>query len=142
MNPYLEVLRPKLTKSDYEKLAAISHPIVHEFIAKANDLCNPEYIFICSDSAQDLEHVRNQALATGEETHLKIKGHTVHFDGYCDQARDKERTKFLVPKEVDLGQELNTMERTAGLTEIHTILKNIMHGHELYIKFYFCQVLN
>jgi len=33
MNPYLEVLRPKLTKRDYEKLAAIADPIVHVFIA-------------------------------------------------------------------------------------------------------------
>ena len=62
MNPYLEVLRPKLSKRDYEKLSVIVHPIVHEFIAKANDLCNPTKIFICSDSAEDIAHIRKQAM--------------------------------------------------------------------------------
>ena len=67
MNPYLEALEPKLTKKDYEKLCAIDNPNVHEFIAKGADLCHAEKIFICSDSAEDIAHVRRQAIASGEE---------------------------------------------------------------------------
>jgi phosphoenolpyruvate carboxykinase (GTP) len=135
MNPYLEVLRPKLTKRDYEKLSAIAHPIVHEFIAKANDLCNPESIFICSDSAEDIEHVRSQALATGEETHLKIEGHTVHFDGMYDQGRDRQATKYLVPKGISLSKALNQTDRQEGLSEVRGFLRDSMKGRTMIVRF-------
>jgi phosphoenolpyruvate carboxykinase (GTP) len=135
MNPYLEVLRPKLTKSDYEKLSAIAHPIVHEFIAKANDLCNPEHIFICSDSAEDIEHVRSQALATGEEDNLKIKGHTVHFDGFYDQGRDRQATKYLVPTGISLSKALNQIDRQEGLSEVRGLLRDSMKGRTMIVRF-------
>ena len=54
MNPYLEALQPKMSALDFQKLAAIDNPIVHEFIAKESDLCQPKDIFICSDSEQDI----------------------------------------------------------------------------------------
>lgn len=135
MNPYLEVLRPKLTKRDYEKLSAIAHPIVHEFIAKANDLCNPEHIFICSDSAEDIEHVRSQALATGEENNLKIKGHTVHFDGIYDQGRDRQATKYLVPTGISLSKALNQIDRQEGLSEVRGLLRDSMKGRTMIVRF-------
>ena len=98
MNSCVEALRPKLTTPDYRKLCAIAIPKVHEFIAESADLCNPERIFICSDSAEDIAYVRKQAIVTGEETTLRLLGHTVHFDGMHDQGRDREATKYLVPK--------------------------------------------
>ena len=101
MNPYLEALQPKLSESDFKKLSAIDNPNVHEFIAKENDLCHPKEIFICSDSAEDIAHVRKQAIASGEEQAiLTLQGHTVHFDGEYDQGRDRQATKYLVPKGV------------------------------------------
>jgi phosphoenolpyruvate carboxykinase (GTP) len=65
-----------------------------------------------------------------------MEGHTVHFDGYYDQARDKAQTKFLLPKGVDLGPEINSKDRDEGLAEIHEILKDIMVGHEVFVKFF------
>ncbi|MCW4044314.1 MAG: phosphoenolpyruvate carboxykinase (GTP) [Candidatus Bathyarchaeota archaeon] len=136
MNPYLEVLRPKLSQTDYEKLAAITHPIVHEFIAKANDLCNPKSIFICSDSAEDIAHVRNQAIATGEEKAiLKLKGHTVHFDGMYDQGRDRQATKYLVPKGITLSKALNQIDRQEGLTEVRGLLRDSMKERTMIVRF-------
>ena len=111
MNPYLDALKPKLSESDYKKLCAISIPKVHEFIAKSADLCNAEHVFVCSDSPQDKAHIRQQAIATGEETPLKIEGHTYHFDGYYDQGRDRKATKYLVPKKVFLTKALNQIDR-------------------------------
>ena len=67
---------------------------------------------------------------------LAIAGHTVHFDGYYDQARDKNNTKFLLPPGVDLGANLNAMDRGEGLKEIHSILKDIMRGHQLFVRFF------
>jgi len=136
MNPYLEVLRPKLSQVDYEKLSAITNPIVHEFIAKANDLCNPQSIFICSDSAEDIAHIRNQAIATGEEkTNMKLTGHTVHFDGIHDQGRDRQATKYLVPKGVTLSKALNQIDRQEGLAEVRGVLRDSMKEHTMIVRF-------
>src|SRR4030065_1289701 len=129
MNTYLEALRPKLSELDYEKLSALGNPNVHEFIAKASDLCHPERIFICSDSAEDIAYVRRQAIATGEEKAiLTLPGHTVHFDGVYDQGRDRQATKYLVPKGVSLSKALNQIAREEGLAEVRGFMKDSMKG--------------
>jgi phosphoenolpyruvate carboxykinase (GTP) len=136
MNPYLETLRPKLSEHDYEKLCAIANPIVHEFITKASDLCNPERIFICSDSAEDIAYIRHQAIATGEEKAiLTLPGHTVHFDGLYDQGRDREVTKYLVPKGVSLSKALNQIDRQEGLAEVKGLLRDSMKGRTMIVLF-------
>jgi len=136
MNSYLEALRPKLSQPNYEKLCAITNPIVHEFIAKASDLCNPEKIFICSDSAEDIVHIRHQAIATGEEqAALTLPGHTVHFDGVHDQGRDRQATKYLVPKGISLSKVLNQIDRQEGLAEIKGILRDSMEGRTMIVRF-------
>ena len=105
MNPYLEALQPKLSAARLQKTKCNRQPKRHEFIAKENDLCQPKEIFICSDSAEDIAHVRKQAIASGEEQAiLTLPGHTVHFDGEYDQGRDRQATKYLVPKGVILKQ--------------------------------------
>ncbi|MBN1784811.1 MAG: phosphoenolpyruvate carboxykinase (GTP) [Candidatus Bathyarchaeota archaeon] len=135
MNPYIDAMRPKLSDSDYKKLCAISIPKVHEFIAKSADLCNAEHIFICSDSQEDKDYIRNQAITTKEEAHLNIKGHTVHFDGYHDQGRDREATKYLVPKRVFLSKALNQIDRQEGLAEVKGTLRDSMTGRTMIARF-------
>jgi len=135
MNPYLDALKPKLSESDYKKLCAISIPKVHEFIAKSADLCNAEHVFVCSDSPQDKAHIRQQAIATGEETPLKIEGHTYHFDGYYDQGRDRKATKYLVPKKVFLTKALNQIDRQEGLAEVKGALRDSMTGRTMIVRF-------
>jgi len=128
-------LRSKMSEGDFQKLLRIDHPLLHRFIAKYVDLCAPSSVFICSDSPEDIRYIRESAIRNREEAELSIEGHTVHFDGEHDQARDKEQTKFLIPNGVDLGPELNSMDRDEGLKEIHSVLSNIMNGHELIVKF-------
>jgi phosphoenolpyruvate carboxykinase (GTP) len=136
MNPYLEALQPKLTPEDFKKLSRMDNPNVHEFIAKESDLCHPENIFICTDSTEDLEHVRKQAVATGEEQAiLNIPGHTVHFDGEQDQGRDRAATKYLVPKGLSLSKALNQMDRQDGLLEVSSLLRNSMVGKTMVVRF-------
>jgi phosphoenolpyruvate carboxykinase (GTP) len=132
----IDVLKKRLCERDYQKLVAIDNPKLHQFVAKYVELCNPDKVFVSTDSPEDIQYIREVAIRNGEEKKLTIKGHTIHFDGYYDQARDKKQTKFLVPKGVDLGPELNAMDRDEGLQEIHNIMKNIMKGHELYVRFF------
>jgi len=135
-------LEERLTSEDYKKIMNLNNPKIYCFIAKFIDLCNPAKVKVCDESEEDIQYTREACIKNHEEAKLAIKGHTIHFDGYNDQARDKERTKFLVPKGVDLGPELNTMNKEEGLEEIYEIMKNIMEGHELFIKFYCLGPLN
>ncbi len=135
MNPYIEALRPKLSKPDYKKLCAISIPKVHEFIAKSADLCNAEQVFICSDSARDIAYVRQQAITTKEEAPLNIPGHTIHYDGFYDQGRDRKATKYLVPKRVFLSKALNQIDRQEGLAEVKGLLRDSMNGRTMIARF-------
>jgi phosphoenolpyruvate carboxykinase (GTP) len=136
MNPYLEALQPKLSPADFQKLSVIDNPNVHEFIAKESDLCQPKEIFICSDSAEDITHVRKQAIASGEEQAiLTLQGHAVHFDGEHDQGRDRQATKYLVPKGVTLSKALNQMDRQEGLAEVRGVLRDSMQGKTMIVRF-------
>ncbi len=131
-----EMLKTKLGVENYEKLMAIDNPKLHQFIADYVELCNPDRVFICTDSAEDIKHIREAAIRNGAESELATSGHTIHFDNYHDQARDREHTNILIPKGVDLGPTLSTKDRDEGLGEIHEILKDIMKGHELYVRFF------
>jgi phosphoenolpyruvate carboxykinase (GTP) len=136
MNGYLEALRPKMSEVDYQKLVAITNPKAYEFIAKASDLCNAEKIFICSDSAEDIAYVRQEAIATGEETAvLTLSGHTVHFDGIHDQGRDRQATKYLVPRGISFSKALNQIDRQEGLVEVKGLLRDSMKGRTMIVRF-------
>lgn len=135
MNGYLEAIQPKMSEIDHQKLSAIANTKVHEFIAKASDLCNCEKIFICSDSVEDIAYVRQQAIATGEEKVLAMPGHTVHFDGMYDQGRDREATKYLVPRGVTLSKALNQIDRQEGLAEVKGLLRDSMVGRTMIVRF-------
>jgi phosphoenolpyruvate carboxykinase (GTP) len=131
-----EMLKNKLGEGNYHKLLGIDNPQLHEFVARYVELCNPDRVFVSTDSPEDIAYIREAAIRNREEKRLAVDGWTVHFDGYYDQARDKPRTKFLVPPGVNLGPNLNAMDREEGLKEIHEILENLMQGHELYIRFF------
>jgi len=130
-----KVLRAGLTTEHYDRLMALPHPHIHRFVADAIELCTPESVFICTDSAADIRHVRQQALAKGEERPLATAGHTVHFDGIQDQGRDREATRYLVPREDSLGTALNQLERERGLAEVRGLLRGAMRGRTMIVRF-------
>ena len=132
----MEVLKEKLGQDNYEKLMKIDNPSLHQFVAKYIELGRPEKVFVCTDSREDLAYVREAALKYGEERKLATAGHTIHFDNYGDQGRDKEHTAILVPQGVELGSTINTSDRDAGLKEVHEILNGLMEGHELFVRFF------
>jgi len=136
MNNYLEALKSKLTEADFKKLCNIENPKVHEFIAKSSDLCHSEHIFVCSDDPKDIEHVRKQAIVSGEEKSiLKIKGHTIHFDGFNDQGRDRKATKYLVPRGTSFSKALNQIDRQEGLSEVKNLLMDSMKNRTMIVRF-------
>ncbi len=64
-----------------------------------------------------------------------MKGHSVHFDGYYDQGRDRENTKILLSKG-GLGKNINTGNRDRCISEIMKLLDGIMAGKEMFVRFF------
>jgi phosphoenolpyruvate carboxykinase (GTP) len=132
----LTFLKERLDKDNFEKLAAIQNEGLHAFIADYVELCDPASVFIVTDSKQDLETIRGQSVITKEEIPLAVAGHTLHFDGYFDQARDKNHTLFLLPKGVDLGKHIESTEKEEGTKEVRGILKGIMKDRRMLVRFF------
>ena len=136
MSKDLEIIKEKCDRENFEKIVRIKNNYLFKFIAKFVKLLNPKSIFVCNDSENDFNYIRNKTIEDGEEKKLSIEGYTVHFDGYYDQGRDKEHTRLLVPKGVYLGSNLDTMDKERGLKEIFSIMEDIMHDRELYVLFF------
>ncbi len=131
-----QLLKEKLTTENYNRLIALDNPKMHDFVADAIELTRPASVFVCTDSDEDRAYIRELAIKNGEERPLNIPGHTCHFDGYYDQARDKVRTKYLLPPGSELGASLNSIEKAAGVEEVRSFLKDSMVGREMLICFF------
>lgn len=135
-NECIQKLEGLLKKEEFEKLLKINNPSIYQFIVNAIILCNPDDVFICSDTPDEIAHVKNMAIVSREESAaLSIPGHTFHFDGYYDQGRDRDATKFLVPEGETLSSNLNQIEREKGIEKISEILKNSMQGKTMIVRF-------
>jgi len=131
-----ELLKEKLTTENYNRLIALDNPKMHEFIANAIELTGATSVSVLTDSQEDRTYLGELAIKNGEEIPLEVAGHTCHFDGYNDQARDKARTKYLLPAGSDLGASLNSIEKQAGVEEVRSFLKDSMVGREMLVCFY------
>jgi phosphoenolpyruvate carboxykinase (GTP) len=132
---HLELLRGRLAPEHYERLVAVPNPRLHRFVADAVELCDPDEVLVFDDSEEGMALTRARAVETGEETALAIRGHTVHFDGMQDQGRDREVTKYLVPKGDSLPPALNQIEREEGLAEVRGLMAGSMKGRAMLVRF-------
>jgi len=130
-----KLLKEKMSAEQYNRLMAVDNVKIHEFVADAIELTSPQTVFVCTDSAKDVKYVRDMAVKSGEESPLETPGHTYHFDGYHDQGRDREVTKYLVPKTEKLSKALNQIEREQGLAEVRGLLKDSMKGRTMILRF-------
>ncbi len=133
---YADILKPKMSPESFAKLEALDNDKLHAYVADAVELCKPESVYVCDDSKADEQYIRDNAIANEEESKLNTEGHTVHYDGYTDQGRDKSVTKYLLPEGVELGERLNSTSRTEGLGEIRGYLDGAMAGKEMFLAFY------
>ena len=132
----IEILKKRLGDSGFKKLSVIDNPDLHAFVAKYLEHCNPARVFVSDDSPEDIKYIRESAIKNGEEAKLKIEGHTVHFDNYGDQGRDKKNTGILIPKGVEMGEHIETKDRDTALVDIMNVLKDSMKGKEAYVCFF------
>ena len=132
----LSVLRAGLDEANLAKLLALANPKMHRFVADAVELCKPAKVFVATDDPADIAFIRQLAVDNGEEAPLAIEGHTVHYDGYFDQARDKANTRYLLPPGLALGERLNSVDRAGGLREVRGLLAGAMAGRTALVRFF------
>lgn len=130
-----DILREKCAAGHFEILAGLENEELLKFVEEYTKLANPQSIFVRTDSEEDAGYIRKKAIQSGEELKLAVEGHTVHFDGIHDQARDKKNTKFLVTPDMTLGHGINSISREDGLKEIRSLLKNSMADKEMFVLF-------
>ena len=136
MSKYTELFTSVMDEASLRKLLAIENERVHEFVAYAIELCRPASVFVGDDSDADKAYCRMQAIDTLEELQLGTNGHTVHFDGYFDQARKKEVTKYLVPEGEYLDPNLGQMPRSEGIEEMENLQRGAYEGREMFVRFF------
>ena len=119
-----------------KKLEALNNAYVIQRVEEAMILCQPEKVTVVTDAPEDIQYVRELALKSKEEEKLRLDGHTVHFDGYYDQGRDKENTRYLLSKKVDWGIDINSIDKDKGLEEIKSYFKGSMKGKEMLVRFF------
>lgn len=125
-----------MDRENLEKLRAIKNPHVEEQVAKFLSLCKPEKATVITDDQKDIDYVRRLAMEIGEEYPLAMDGHTIHWDGYKDQARDKGNTKVLTTPEMQMSKGINTISRDEGLEEVLGYMDGSMKGKECIIRFF------
>jgi len=136
MDNIKNVLQKKLSPGHFDRLMAIENPDMHAFVADAIQLTVPESVFVCTDSNRDMTLIRDLARNGGGENSLAAKGHTYHFDGPKDQARDKANTKYLLPPGTSLGENLNSTDKETGTSEARSFLAGSMKGKQMLICFF------
>ena len=134
---YREILKSKMSEESYQKIEALKNPKIVDFVGFFAEHCDPASIYVCDDSEKDVQYVRDQALAKGEEHPLANSKQTIHWDGYGDQARDKKNTRFMVYKEnLESMASMNSIEYEEGLAEIMDISKGNMSGKDAVVQFF------
>ena len=131
-----ELLQAKMHDESYNKLVALDNDEAIQFIVEAVKLCEPDAVWVGDDSNEDVAYIRQLATDNKEEIPLEMQGHTVHFDGYFDQARKKEVTKYLVPAGVTMDSKLNQMPRDQGMKEMEDLQRGSYRERTMLVRFF------
>lgn len=132
----MDIDRTIIDDVNKNKLTALGNPYVIKVVEEYVKLCKPAKVTVLTDSQEDIDYIRELTLRNKEEAKLALDGHTIHFDGIYDQARDKANTCVLLPKGAKTSKFINTKDREEGLKEILGFFDSIMHGKEMLVCFF------
>jgi len=124
------------------KLKALGNAHVLSIVTEYAHLMQPDKITVITDEQNDIAYVQRKAIETGEERPLRLEGHSIHFDGYSDQGRDKVHTRVLVQNGNKISPHINTLNRDLGLAELGELMQGIMTGKEMLVRFFCLGPLN
>ncbi len=131
-----------IDEKDLQKIKDLSNEHIMNLLNEYIELLQPSKVYVITDEEEDIQFVRQHAIDIGEEAKLKMEGHTIHYDSYYDQARDKGNTRVLVTPEMKMSNKINQIDREEGLKEIFGIMDGIMKGKEMIVRFFVLGPLN
>lgn len=132
----IDSLKKYMDKKNYDKIKALKNRHLNEQMTQLLEILKPEKVTVITDKPEDIQYIRKLSITKGEEIPLKMEGHTIHWDGYQDQARDKENTRILTTKTMNMSKGINTIDLDEGLEEIYELMDGIMKGKECLIRFF------
>ena len=129
------LFKSKLDDSNLAKINTIKNEEALLKIANAIAMCEPDKVFIISDTREDAAYVKAQSIKTGEERNLAIKNHTIHFDLPEDQGRLVKQTLYIVNEDEDISSIAKKELRADSHKYIKDNMKGIMKGLTMYVAF-------
>lgn len=126
----------KLDSANIEKLQGIKNEEALIKVANAIAMCKPDYVFVNTGSAEDVQWIREYSLRQGEEEKLAKEGHTIHYDLPQDQARLVKQTFYIVNEGENMSSLAKTVPRDEALGYVKEFMPGIMNGKSLIIGFY------
>lgn len=125
-----------LSEDNLKKIEYLGNSHAEKIIEEYVNLCKPERVTVITDRQEDIGYIRKRAIELGEEKKLTMEGHTIHFDGFSDQGRDKKNTLVLVSPEMKLSKIVDVRDRDEGLKDIYKVMDGIMKGKECFVRFF------
>ncbi|MBN1158158.1 MAG: phosphoenolpyruvate carboxykinase (GTP) [Bacteroidales bacterium] len=125
-----------LSKEDLKKLEYLNNPKVMKVVEEFTKLMKPAKVTVITDAREDIDYVRELAIRTGEERKLAMEGHTIHYDGYYDQGRDKKNTSVLITPDMKMSRVIDTKPKEEAIPEILEIMDGAMAGKEALVRFF------
>ncbi len=125
----------KLDDANLVKIKTIKNEDALLKIANAIAMCDPDNVFIITESRDDAAYVKEQSLKTGEEKKLAIKNHTIHYDLPEDQGRLVKQTFYIVNEDEDISSIAKKESRADAHAYVKENMKGIMKGLTMYVAF-------
>ena len=63
---YPDILKKRLDAENHVKLMVLQNVKLHRFVADSILLCDPDHVFVCTDSSEDIAYIRAKSIETGE----------------------------------------------------------------------------
>jgi phosphoenolpyruvate carboxykinase (GTP) len=131
-----KVFQGRLDKEHLSRIRRIKHPEILLKISNAIVMCDPDIVFINTGSDEDKQFIRDLSIKQGEETHLPLDGHTIHYDLKDEQGRIIDRTYYIANEGEHVSSLANKMIRSEALEEIRDKMTGIMHGKTMMVGLY------
>jgi len=131
-----KLLQEKLDSGNYAKLDKIKTEEALIKIANAAAFCQPDSVVVSTGSPEDMLEVRKMSIDKGEEKHLAMKDHTIHYDLAEEQGRIVDRTFYIVNEGEETSVLAKKMLREEGLAYVQKNMAGIMKGKTMFVGFF------
>jgi phosphoenolpyruvate carboxykinase (GTP) len=118
------------------KLAKIKNEEALLKIANAISMTDPDQVFVNTGSEEDEKRVRILSLTKGEEHHVAMRDHTIHFDLAQEQARIIDRTYYIVNPDEETSLLAKSILRNEAHQYVEKHLSGIAQGMTLLVGFF------